>query len=663
MTALTQNQEDALHTVPLRITDTTLRDAHQSLWATRMRTDDILGIIDTIDNAGYYSLEMWGGATFDVCMRFLRENPWERLREIKKRAKKTPLQMLLRGQNAVGYRNYSDDVVDQFIGLAVKNGIDIFRCFDALNDTRNLEAAITAVKKHGGHAQGTLAYTISPVHTVEKYISDARDQVALGIDSLCIKDMAGILTPYMAEKLTSSLVSEFGTDLPIQMHTHATSGMGTSTYVEGVRAGAGAIDCAISSMAGFTAQPPVETLLAIFAETSYAANLDLDALAKVATYFDDLKPKRVPASGAQQNIIDPGILIHQIPGGMISNFRSQLSMQGALDKLDEALDEVSAVRKDLGYPPLVTPTSQIVGTQAVMNVISGERYAMVPNEVKEYVRGMYGRSPAPIDPEFIKMILGDEQPIDHRPADDIEPMLPKITDDIDSDLITEDEDVLSYAMFPEVAIEYFKWRATPEDERAPIPADVEMEVAQAEVEKTTVTPSSAPTIGTGDKNADQAVHDDDYKGIGHIIAQSAGLCLDELTIKKGDFSIEIRANGATPRPASSAAPAAAPTTDTAAPAPVEEVAPAAPAVSSGDPASYAKAVTAPLVGTYYASSDPSKPSFVQIGDTVKKGDVVCIVEAMKLFNEITAPADGVIDAIFVVDGDQVAKGDVLIGLK
>ncbi len=661
MTALTQNQEDALHTVPLRITDTTLRDAHQSLWATRMRTDDILGIIDTIDNVGYYSLEMWGGATFDVCMRFLRENPWERLREIKKRAKKTPLQMLLRGQNAVGYRNYSDDVVDQFISLAVKNGIDIFRCFDALNDTRNLEAAITAVKKHGGHAQGTLAYTISPVHTVEKYISDARDQVALGIDSLCIKDMAGILTPYMAEKLISGLVDEFGNELPIQMHTHATSGMGTSTYVEGVRAGAGAIDCAISPMAGFTAQPPVETLLAIFGETSYAANLDLDALSKIATYFNDLKPKRVQASGAQQNIIDPGILIHQIPGGMISNFRSQLAMQGALDKLDDALDEVSAVRKDLGYPPLVTPTSQIVGTQAVMNVIAGERYAMVPNEVKEYVRGMYGRSPAPIDPEFIKMILGDEQPIDHRPADDIEPMLPKITDEIDTGLITEDEDVLSYAMFPEVAIEYFKWRAAPEDERAPIPADLEMEAAQAEVAKATA-PVTATTIGTGDKNADQAVHDDDYKGIGHIIAQSAGLSLDELTIKKGDFSIEIRANGAAPRAASPApAQVAVPVTEASAPAPVEEV--ATPAVSTGDPSSYVKAVTAPLVGTYYTSSDPSKPAFVQIGDSVKKGDVVCIVEAMKLFNEITAPADGIVDAIFATDGDQVAKGDVLIGLK
>ncbi len=654
MTALTQKQEDDLHKVPLRITDTTLRDAHQSLWATRMRTEDILKIIDVIDNVGYYSLEMWGGATFDVCMRFLRENPWERLREIKKCAKNTPLQMLLRGQNAVGYRNYSDDAVDKFIALACKNGIDIFRVFDALNDTRNLESAIKAVKKHGGHAQGTLAYTISPVHTVENYLNHAREQVQLGVDSICVKDMAGILTPMQAEKLIAGLVSEV--DVPIQIHTHATSGMGTATYVEGVRAGAGAIDCAISSMAGFTAQPPVETLLAIFSETNYAANLDIEALDVVARYFTELKPKRVPSSGAQDSIIDPGILVHQIPGGMISNFRSQLSMQGALDKLDDALEEVTCVRKDLGYPPLVTPTSQIVGTQAVMNVIAGERYAMVPNEVKDYVRGMYGRSPAPISDEFIKKILGDEKPIDHRPADDIEPMLPKVVDDIDSDLIAEDEDILSYCMFPEVALEYFKWRAAPEDERDPIPADLEFEAANKTVEEDSAV--SSANKKPAEKNADQVVHDDDYKGIGHIISQSAGLNLDELCIRKGDFSVEIRANGSAPRVA------APPVT-----APVESVSPAEPvsppveeeaAVSS---AAYEKTVVAPLVGTFYAAGEPGQAPYVKVGDTVKAGDTVCIVEAMKLFNEIKASEDGVVDAIFFKDGNPVSKGDVLIGLK
>ncbi len=652
-----QKKEDALHTLPLRITDTTLRDAHQSLWATRMRTDDIMQIIDTIDQAGYYSLEMWGGATFDVCMRFLRENPWERLREVKKRAVKTPLQMLLRGQNAVGYRNYSDDVIDKFVALSCKNGIDIFRIFDALNDTRNLEAAVKAVKKHGGHAQGTLAYTTSPVHTIDKYIEYAREQVQLGVDSLCIKDMAGILSPIMAEKLVSALVKEF--DVPIQLHAHATSGMATPTYVEGVRAGAGAIDCSISSMAGFTAQPPVETLAAIFNETNYATNLDFEALEKIAAYFNKLKLKRAQKSSAMASIIDPGILVHQIPGGMISNFRSQLDMQGALDKLDDALKEVTAVRKDLGYPPLVTPTSQIVGTQAVMNVLAGERYAMVPNEVKEYVRGMYGRSPVPIDKAFIKKILGDEKPIDHRPADDIKPMLPNIADDLEPGLITEDEDVLSYAMFPEVAIEYFKWRNQPEGEKDPIPADLEME---AEKSTEDVKTSELPLQETaGKSDTDQLVHTNDYTGIAHVIAQSAGLNLDELSIRKGDFSIDIRANGAAPRAA--AAPAASVLAAPVSSAPAKETEVIETPVTKGDASAYENTVNAPLVGTFYAASEPGQAPFSKVGDVVKAGDTVCIVEAMKLFNEIKATKDGVVDAIFYKDGDKVSKGDVLIGLK
>ncbi len=661
MADIKQKKEDALHTIPLRITDTTLRDAHQSLWATRMRTEDILNIIDTIDKVGYYSLEMWGGATFDVCMRFLRENPWERLREIKKRATKTPLQMLLRGQNVVGYKNYSDDVIDKFVALAVKNGVDIFRIFDALNDTRNLEAAVKAVKKHGGHAQGTLAYTISPVHTVEKYVGYAKEQIQLGVDSLCIKDMAGILSPIMAEKLVSALVKEI--DVPIQIHAHATSGMATPTYVEGVRAGAGAIDCSISSMAGFTAQPPVETLAAIFSETNYATKLDCDALVEIASYFSKLKPKRTQKSGAQDSIIDPGILIHQIPGGMISNFRSQLDMQGALDKLDEALEEVTAVRKDLGYPPLVTPTSQIVGTQAVMNVISGERYSMIPKEVKDYVRGMYGKSPVPIKKDFIKKVLGDVKPINHRPADDIEPMLPKIANDVEPGLIQEDEDVLSYAMFPEVAIEYFKWRNTPEEDRDPIPADLEIEAQKSTKEiKTSELPLQKTT---GKSDADQIVHTNDYTGIAHIITQSSGLNLDELCIRKGDFSVEIRANSAKPntgqaltRNASeeSIIPESTPVPETA-PAEEEKVSPV------NDSTGYDNAVKAPLVGTFYSASEPGQPAFVKTGDTVKEGDPVCIVEAMKLFNEIKAPADGIIDAIFFKDGDKVSKGDVLIGIK
>ena len=425
----------------VRITDTTLRDGHQSLWATRMRTDDILGIIKTIDSAGYYSLEVWGGATFDVCLRFLREDPWERLKLIKAKAVKTPLQMLLRGQNIVGYKNYSDDLVERFVETAHTNGIDIFRIFDALNDSRNLQAAIRAVKKCGAHAQGTLSYTISPVHTIKKYVGYAKEQCDLGIDSLCIKDMAGLLSPIKARELVSALVKEL--DIPVQIHCHATSGMAIPAYLEGVKAGAEAVDCAIAAMAGYSSQPPIETLEAIFRETEFDLDLDLNALRKVNKYFADLTPKRTKGNGFEP-VVDSEILIHQIPGGMISNFRSQLMQQDALEKLPDVLEEVTRVRKDLGYPPLVTPTSQIVGTQAVMNVIADKRYKVVPQEVKNYVKGLYGRPPEPIDPKFIKKILVDEKPIDHRPADDLKDALPHATDNIsEPDLITNEEDILT----------------------------------------------------------------------------------------------------------------------------------------------------------------------------------------------------------------------------
>jgi pyruvate/oxaloacetate carboxyltransferase len=456
--------------IPLRITDTTLRDAHQSLWATRMRTKDILDIIDTVDAAGYYSLEVWGGATFDVCMRFLRENPWERLRQIKSKAKRTPLQMLLRGQNVLGYQHYPDDLVDRFAGLACENGVDIFRVFDALNDTRNLEKAIRSVKKYGGHAQGTICYTTSPFHTVDRFVQYATEQAALGIDSLCIKDMAGILSPISAERLIKALKE--AVNVPIQIHSHATSGMAVATYVEGVRAGAEAIDCAISVMSGFSSQPPVETMLAIFNETSYHANLDVDALRKICKYFTDLAPKR-QLSHHPSNIIDPEILVHHIPGGMISNLRSQLEQQNALDRLPEVLDELPKVRADLGYPPLVTPTSQIVGVQAVMNVLAGERYKMVTQETKNYVKGLYGRSPAPIKGEIRHKILGREKPIKCRPADMLQPVLPQATLNIESDLIKSEEDIISFCLFPEVALDFFKWRNIPIEDRPMPPADLE----------------------------------------------------------------------------------------------------------------------------------------------------------------------------------------------
>lgn len=669
-----KTREDQLHKIPLRITDTTLRDAHQSLWATRMRTQDILEIIDVIDNVGYYSLEMWGGATFDVCLRFLRENPWERLRAVKAKAKNTPLQMLLRGQNLVGYRNYSDDVVDKFVALACENGIDIFRIFDALNDTRNLASAIKAVKRHGGHVQGTLAYTISPVHTVEKYVKYAKEQVAIGIDSLCIKDMAGILTPIGAEKLVRALVEQVG--IPIQLHCHATSGMSTATYVEGVRAGAGAIDCAISAMAGFSSQPPVETLAAIFSETNYSADLDMDALMKVSKYFTGLVPKRRLKS-APDSIMDPGILIHQIPGGMISNFRLQLDMQGALDKLPEAQEEVVKVRKDLGYPPLVTPTSQIVGTQAVMNVLSGERYKIIPNEVKDYVKGMYGRSPAPIAPKFIKMILGKEKPIKYRPADKIKPMLPRATDGLDADLIENEEDIISFCILPEPAHEYFNWRKLHPDERPEIPADLELKAQKEEkVDKEGQEPEEADS----EKAPGQLMHLEDYRGFGHLLRQAANLKIDQINISKGDFTLSIRSNGKTGEVSDTVKmdlteePEAAKDTDKVAKlegGPLQKdkketeakKASKAKGESTKEEPAFPHTINAPLVGTFYSSAGPGKPPLVKIGESVKKGEKVCMVEAMKLFNEIQAIEDCRILEFLVKDGENIKKDQALVAYE
>ncbi|MDD4871518.1 MAG: acetyl-CoA carboxylase biotin carboxyl carrier protein [Kiritimatiellae bacterium] len=633
--------------IPLRITDTTLRDAHQSLWATRMRTSDILQIIDTIDSAGYYSLEVWGGATFDVCLRFLRENPWERLRLIKKGAKKTPLQMLLRGQNILGYRNYPDDVLDRFVALACENGIDIFRIFDALNDTRNLEYAIKCVKQHGGHAQGTICYTISPVHTVKQYVKVAREQVQMGIDSLCIKDMAGILSPISAEKLISALTSEI--KVPIQLHCHATSGMASSTYVEGVRAGAGAIDCAISIMAGFSSQPPVETMLAIFEETPYHANLDIEALRKICKYFTELAPSR-RLSHHPDNIIDPEILIHHIPGGMISNLRNQLQQQNALDKLDEVLTELPRVCADMGYPPLVTPTSQIVGVQAVMNVIAGERYAMIPQETKDYVRGLYGRSPAPMDFEIKRKILGMDRTITCRPADLMEPMLPKATKDIDPKLINNEEDIISYCLFPEQALEYFKWRLLPPDQRPPSPADVEREkekAGQAEIETGSPHPQK------------QFMSSPDYKELHALIDKVNELHINEIIIKRDDVSLSLKSSkpgtkiqSAVQTRQSSQTGSVSATSQSAAQETTKQTS------SSGNPT-----INAPLHGTFYSSSSPGKPPFVKEGDMVKAGDPVCIVEAMKLFNQINAPSNCQIVRVLVEHAKPVQKGQPLIEIK
>jgi oxaloacetate decarboxylase alpha subunit len=624
--------------IPLRITDTTLRDAHQSLWATRMRTGDMLDILDAMDNAGFYSMEVWGGATFDVCLRFLREDPWERLRQIKSQVKKTPLQMLLRGQNIVGYKNYPDDLLDRFVALACNNGIDIFRIFDALNDTRNLEQAIRSVKRHGGHAQGTLCYTVSPVHTVSEFVRIANEQVAMGIDSLCIKDMAGILSPIAAQKLVSALVKSV--KVPVQMHCHATSGMAISAYVEGVLAGAEAIDCAISSMAGFSSQPPVETLLAIFEEMPYRANLDVQALRKICNYFLKIAPHR-QLSHHPSNIIDPDILLHSVPGGMISNLRSQLEQQGALDKLPQVLEELPKVRADLGYPPLVTPTSQIVGVQAVMNIISGDRYSMVPQETKNYVKGLYGRSPAPIDPVILKKILGDEPVVTSRPADLLEPMLPHGAANVDPKLIKSEEDIISYCLFPEVSVEFFKWRALPREERPPSPADLERK--QSDPDPAPVSPPK-PFLSS-----------QDYQEIHALLKKVKDLQFTEFTIRRDDINLSLK-SGVTVSSAVTA-PEVRVTSEEPSPAPI-----ASQAATVAEKAPGAS-INAPLNGMFYAAPGVGLPPFVKQGDTVNEGQTLCIVEAMKLSNQITAPSKCRILEILVQNGQPVKKDQPLISVE
>jgi len=440
----------------VHITETAIRDGHQSLLATRMRTEDMIPALEQMDEAGYHSIECWGGATFDTAMRFLKEDPWVRLREVKARLKKTPTQMLLRGQNAVGYRHYADDVIYEFCERAVENGMDIFRIFDALNDTRNLETAFEAVQKAGGHVQGTLCYTTSPVHTVESFGTLADKLVEMGADSLCIKDMAGLLSPIAAEQLTTRIKSAHP-DIPLQLHCHDTSGYSEMTYLMAVRAGADVIDCAISSLAGGTSQPATETLVAALDEDpELSTGLELEHLSTTADYFKEIR-KRYWKHESHLLGIDTGVLRHQVPGGMISNLVGQLRAQGAEDRLQEVLDENAKVRADLGYPPLVTPSSQIVGTQAVLNVLTGKRYGNVTRETRNLAAGMYGKTATPIAKETLEKILNNETAITHRPADDLEPEMEKATKEIE-DLAESPEDVLSYVMFPAPAKEFMEWR-------------------------------------------------------------------------------------------------------------------------------------------------------------------------------------------------------------
>jgi len=441
----------------IRLTETVLRDGQQSQIATRMSTEDMLPILETLDQAGFHALEVWGGATFDSCIRFLNEDPWERLRKLKANLKNTPLQMLLRGQNLLGYKHYSDDVVEAFCNAAVKNGIDRIRIFDALNDPRNMEAAIKYSKKAGAHVQSAMVYTISPVHTTESFLKVAETLVEMGTDSLCIKDMSGLLGPADAYDLVSTFKKRFG-ELPIDLHSHFTCGLASTTYWEAAKAGVDIIDTAISPFAHATSQPATETMIEMFKGTEWDLGLDLDKYIPLVDHFRKVKQQIAeefnlkPASD-----VIPAVRRYQIPGGMLSNTQNQLNEMGMGDRFFDVMDEMPRVREDLGYPPLVTPTSQIVGTMAMMNVMMGDRYKMVPNEVKDLVRGKYGQLPGTISDEIRQTIIGDEQPITCRPADLIEPELEGYRQDLASkgyNGIT-DEDVLTYAMFPEVAINFF----------------------------------------------------------------------------------------------------------------------------------------------------------------------------------------------------------------
>ncbi|HZJ57894.1 MAG TPA: oxaloacetate decarboxylase subunit alpha [Clostridia bacterium] len=441
----------------VKITDTILRDAHQSQAATRMRLDEMLPIADKLDRVGYHSLEVWGGATFDSCLRFLKEDPWERLRTIRKAIPNTKLQMLLRGQNLLGYKHYADDVVDEFVKKSIDNGIDIIRIFDALNDVRNMEQAIKSTKKYKGHVQAALCYTTSPVHTIDYFVDLAKRLENLGADTICIKDMANLLLPYKAYELVTKLKNTL--KVPIQLHTHNTTGTGDMVYLKAIEAGVDVVDTALSPLGNGTSQPATEPLVATLQETQWDTGLDLNLLNEIADHFKVVANRLLEDGFLNPKVlsIDINTLIYQVPGGMLSNLLSQLKQQNAEDKFEEVLKEVPRVREDFGFPPLVTPTSQIVGTQAVLNILTGERYKMITNESKGLIRGEYGQLPGEVSDDIRKLIIGDAAVITHRPADDIPPELDKYRDEI-KEYLEQEEDVLSYASFPQVSMEYFKYR-------------------------------------------------------------------------------------------------------------------------------------------------------------------------------------------------------------
>jgi len=588
---------------PLGITDVILRDAHQSLLATRMRLDDMLPIAEKLDKVGFWSLESWGGATFDSCIRYLGEDPWERIRELKKAMPNTQQQMLLRGQNLLGYRHYADDVVDRFCERAAENGVDVFRIFDAMNDPRNLDRAIKAVRKTGKHAQGTIAYTTSPVHTIDMWVEMAKEVADMGADSIAIKDMAGILKPYVAYDLVSRLKKEL--DIPIHMQCHATTGMSTATAIKAAEAGIDNVDTAISSMSMTYGHSPTEAVVAILEGTDRDTGLDLNLLEEIASYFRQVRKKYAKFEGSLRGT-DSRILIAQVPGGMLTNMENQLREQNASDKFDQVLDEIPKVREDLGFIPLVTPTSQIVGTQAVLNVLTGERYKSISKETSAILKGEYGAAPAPFNKELQDRVLDGKEVMTCRPADVLEPEMDKLTDELKK-LADEkgikladnlEDDVLTYALFPQIGLKFLENRGNP-DAFEPVP--------------------SADDVAPAKKSEGPETYTVDVNGKKFVVAVSEG---GEITQIQGE-------GGAASAPAAAASSAPAP------------------AAGEGEP------VVAPLGGNIFKV-------LVSPGDTVEEGDVLIILEAMKMETEVRAPKAGTIGEVFIKVGDAVSPDDEML---
>jgi len=611
-------------TKKIAITELCLRDGHQSLLATRMRLDDMLPICEKIDAIGYWSVEAWGGATFDTCLRYLKEDPWLRLRELKKAMPKTPLQMLLRGQNLLGYRHYADDVVKKFVDVAVANGVDVFRTFDAMNDLRNVRVAISQVKTNGKIAEGTICYTTSPVHTLAYFIELAKGFEDMGCDTLAIKDMAGLLTPMATRELITALKK--AVSIPLHLHCHATSGVAEMVQWEAVHAGCDIIDTAISPLAGGTSHPATESMVAALAGTQFDTGLNLEALQDVAAYFRDVR-KKYARFESDVTGVDTRVFINQIPGGMLSNLANQLKEQGALDKMDDVLAEIPRVRKDFGYPSLVTPTSQIVGTQAVLNVISGKKYKVITHETKDYLKGMYGKALGEINEDVRLLALGDEEAITVRPADLIAHEMDALTREV-GDKAKSVEDVLSYGMFPAVALEFFEERAT--GKFKPEPLEVDAPAVEGQVAAQGLAPTEFNiTIhgeeyhiqidGSGHKSEDIRPF---YVKVDHVLEEVFVETLTEV-VPTSDGNIDVkRASKGSKRPK---------------------------ATKDSD-------VTSPMPGRIVSIN-------VAEGDVVEAGDTVLTVEAMKMENPVHAPVAGVVKAIYVVEGDNVNPDECLVEVE